>query len=61
MEKLLLLKEFIGYLAEDELLFFLGGNSREKKLQQELRRLAWLIEDADCDQIKTQINIRKQG
>lgn len=61
MEKLLLLKEFISYIAEDDLLFFLGGNTREKKLQQELRRLAWLIEDADCEQIKNEINIRKQG
>jgi hypothetical protein len=55
MDKLLLLKEYIEAQARDEGLWFNSETAPESYLQQELRRVAWLIEEANEEQIKQEI------
>lgn len=51
-EKLDLLKQYISKQAENDGLWFIADRAPEAYLQQELRRIAWLIEDAPNDEIK---------
>ena len=54
--KLELLKEYISIQATDEALWFFAETIPESYLQQELRRVAWMIEEANEEQIKEEIN-----
>lgn len=54
--KLTLLKEYVSLHGSDLYFSSSPGVDNPIFLQQELRRLWWLIEDATCDQIQTQIN-----
>lgn len=56
MSKLALLKEYIAIQAESEGLWFEAETAPEAYLQQELRRVAWLIEDATETQIQAEID-----
>ncbi len=53
--KLTLLKEYIALQACDEGLWFEAETAPEAYLQQELRRIAWLIEKATTEQIKMEM------
>ena len=54
-DKLFLLKKYIAKQAEDFGLWFDAQYVTEAYLQQELRRIAWLIEDANVNEIETEI------
>lgn len=56
MSKLALLKEYISIQAENEGLWFMAETATEAYLQQELRRVAWLIEEATEAQIQAEID-----
>lgn len=53
--KLTLLKEYVDRQAQDYFLWFRPVLSTEKYLQEELRRISWLIEDASNEQIQNEI------
>jgi hypothetical protein len=55
MAKLELLKKYVAVQAEDEALWFQAEQITEAYLQRELRRLAWLIEEATDAQIEEAI------
>ena len=55
MSKLDLLKEYIDIQAHDDALWFISDSYSENYLQQELRRVAWLIKEASEEQIKKEI------
>ena len=59
MSRLKLLKEFIALQAEDVGLWFDAEYASEAYLQQQLRRVAWLIEEATDEQIKAEIEVYK--
>jgi hypothetical protein len=56
MNKLELLKKYITVQAEDKDLWYKAKYCSQDYLQQELRRIAWLIEEAAIGQIKEEIN-----
>ena len=58
--KLDLLKQYIDKQAEDFGLWFEPKYVTECYLQRELRRVAWLIEDANVDEIKSEIEKYKE-
>lgn len=58
--KLHLLKQYIDKQAEDFGLWFEPQSVTECYLQQELRRVAWLIEDADEDEVEGEIEKYKE-
>jgi hypothetical protein len=60
MSKLVLLKEYIAVQAEDQALWFEAEHISEAYLQSELRRVAFLIEEATEDDIKLAINRLKK-
>lgn len=53
--KLAALKEYIDRQADDHLLWFRPQYNTEKCLQEELRRVGWLIEVASAEQIHEEI------
>lgn len=53
--KLTLLKEYIQKQADDDWLWP-ESETQESYPQQELRRIAWLIESATVEQIQDEIN-----
>ena len=53
--KLYLLKKYIDKHAEDFGLWFEPQYITEDYLQRELRRIAWLIEDASVNEIESEI------
>ncbi len=53
--KLSALKEYIDKQADDHLLWFRAQVPTEKYLQEELRRIGWLIESATIGQIEEEI------
>jgi hypothetical protein len=53
--KLTILREYIDKQADDYNLWFRSEKTTEKYLQEELRRVAWLIEDASIEQIHQEI------
>jgi hypothetical protein len=53
--KLEALKEYIELQANDHGLWFEAEYVSEVYLQQELRRVAWLIEEASVDEIRIEI------
>ena len=55
MAKLELLKQYVAAQAECEGLWFIAERATEAFLQQELRRVAWLIEEATDEQIIAEI------
>ena len=59
MDKLKLLNEFIALQADDAGLWFDAEYASEAYLQQQLRRVAWLIEEATDEQIKSEIEVYK--
>ena len=59
MSKLALLKAYIAEQAENEGLWFMAETATEAYLQQELRRVAWLIEEATETQIQVEIDNHK--
>ena len=59
MSKLALLKQYIAEQAENEGLWFMAETATEAYLQQELRRVAWLIEEATETQIQVEIDNHK--
>lgn len=54
--KLSLLKKYIEKQCDDSGLWFNACFISEIYLQQELRRIAWLIEDASAEEIECEIN-----
>ena len=58
--KLYLLKKYIELQAEDEGLWFISERITENYLQQELRRIAWMIEKASNEQIEREISFYKE-
>lgn len=58
-DKLKLLKDYIALQACDEGLWFVPDSIVEGYLQQELRRIAWLIEKATTEQIKMEIENKR--
>lgn len=54
-QKLDLLQQYIEVQAQDVGLWYKPEYSAEDYLQQELRRVAWLIEEATPDQIENEI------
>lgn len=57
--KLKLFKEYISIQAEDEALWFEARHITEAILQKELRKVAFLIEEATEQQIKKEIFLYK--
>ena len=55
MNKLELLEKYCDIQADDKQLWVDVVTEREKYFQQELRRITWLIEDADMDKIIVEI------
>ncbi len=55
-----MLKKYLDLQSDDYDLWFDTEYSTESYLQQELRRLAWMIEDATVEQIKDEINKYKE-
>lgn len=53
--KLTMLKEYVDKQAYDHGIWFEPTSIVEDYLQQEIRRVAWLIEDATVDQIQAAI------
>ena len=53
--KLELLKQYAALQAMDDGLWFFSQSASEAYLQQELRRVMWLIEEATEEQIKNDI------
>lgn len=53
--KLSLLKDYIDKQANDHNLWFRATYPVERYLQEELRRIAWMIEDATLEQIIDEI------
>jgi hypothetical protein len=56
MDKESLLKEYVAMQAEDHGLWFDAETAPEAYLQQELRRVAYLIEEATLEEIQEEIN-----
>ncbi len=54
--KLQMLKQYIDKQADDHFLWFKAQVPTEKYLQEELRRIGWLIEVASAEQIQNEIN-----
>lgn len=57
--KLALLKKYIELQAEDKGLWFVSERITEDYLQQELRRVAWMIEKATEEEIENEISFYK--
>jgi len=55
MEKLKLLQNYVETQNNNELLWFNTSSFKQAKLQQELRRIFWMIEDATEEQILNEI------
>ncbi len=58
-KKLELLKKYIELQAEDDGLWFRSEKITENYLQQELRKIAWMIEEASIEQIENEISFYK--
>lgn len=60
MTKLELLKKYIALQAEDEGLWFIAEYATEGYLQHELRKVAYMIEEASENEILRFINDKKE-
>lgn len=54
--KLTLLKEYVDKQAYDHAIWFDAKYASEAYLQEEIRRVAWMIEGATMEQIQQEIN-----
>jgi len=60
MSKIELLQQYLDIQAKDESLWFEAIHITEAYLQAELRRICWLIEDANRDQLLEEIRLYKE-
>ena len=58
--KLPLLKKYIDKQADDPHIWFEASFMTEQILQREIRRIAWLIEDATAEQIQRVVDWMRQ-
>lgn len=59
MKHIDLLRQYTEVQANDDGLWFDATHASEAYLQQELRRLVWMIEEADIEQLKEEIRLQK--